>query len=45
MNKPFYVLAESVKFVKEYPLNQRDIPVHFKVGKYPLFIHVSVRIR
>lgn len=33
MNKRFYVLAESIKFVKEYPLNQRDIPVHFKVTK------------
>uniref|UniRef100_A0A915HWZ9 Translation initiation factor eIF2B subunit alpha n=1 Tax=Romanomermis culicivorax TaxID=13658 RepID=A0A915HWZ9_ROMCU len=30
MNKPFYVLVESVKFVKEYPLNQRDVPTHFK---------------
>ncbi|CAD5234885.1 unnamed protein product [Bursaphelenchus xylophilus] len=30
MNKPVYVLAESIKFVKEYPLNQSDIPNKFK---------------
>jgi len=26
MNKPFYVLAESFKFVRLYPLNGRDLP-------------------
>uniref|UniRef100_A0A1I7XB14 Translation initiation factor eIF2B subunit alpha n=1 Tax=Heterorhabditis bacteriophora TaxID=37862 RepID=A0A1I7XB14_HETBA len=31
MNKPVYVMAESIKFVKEYPLNQADIPEEFKV--------------
>ncbi|KHN71394.1 Translation initiation factor eIF-2B subunit alpha [Toxocara canis] len=31
MNKPVYVMAESIKFVKEYPLNQSDIPLEFKV--------------
>ncbi|XP_067133280.1 translation initiation factor eIF2B subunit alpha [Centruroides vittatus] len=30
MNKPFYVLAESIKFVRLYPLNQKDIPDQFK---------------
>ncbi|CAI4231480.1 unnamed protein product [Auanema sp. JU1783] len=30
MNKPVYVMAESIKFVKEYPLNQSDIPQEFK---------------
>ncbi|KAH7720123.1 initiation factor 2 subunit family protein [Aphelenchoides avenae] len=30
MNKPVYVLAESIKFVREYPLNQGDIPDRFK---------------
>jgi translation initiation factor eIF-2B subunit alpha len=30
MNKPVYVMAESIKFVKEYPLNQSDIPDKFK---------------
>jgi translation initiation factor eIF-2B subunit alpha len=25
-NKPMYVTAESYKFVRAYPLNQRDIP-------------------
>jgi translation initiation factor eIF-2B subunit alpha len=31
MNKPFYVLAESFKFVRLYPLNQRDMPEELKV--------------
>jgi translation initiation factor eIF-2B subunit alpha len=31
MNKPVYVMAESIKFVREYPLNQSDIPNTFKV--------------
>ena len=31
MNKPFYVLAESFKFVRLYPLNQRDMPQELKV--------------
>ncbi|XP_013794345.1 translation initiation factor eIF-2B subunit alpha-like [Limulus polyphemus] len=30
INKPFYVLAESFKFVRLYPLNQEDIPNNFK---------------
>uniref|UniRef100_A0A3Q3K1U1 Translation initiation factor eIF2B subunit alpha n=1 Tax=Monopterus albus TaxID=43700 RepID=A0A3Q3K1U1_MONAL len=29
-NKPFYVVAESFKFVRLYPLNQRDVPDKFK---------------
>lgn len=29
-NKPLYVLAESFKFVREYPLNQQDVPIAFK---------------
>ena len=32
LNKPVYVMAESFKFVKEYPLSQRDIPLEFLVG-------------
>ena len=31
MNKPFYVLAESFKFVRLYPLNSRDLPKELKV--------------
>ncbi|KAK9720267.1 translation initiation factor eIF-2B subunit alpha [Basidiobolus ranarum] len=27
-NKPFYVVAESFKFVRLYPLNQYDLPTH-----------------
>ncbi|KAJ9577626.1 hypothetical protein L9F63_005813 [Diploptera punctata] len=30
MKKPFYVLTESFKFVRLYPLNQRDLPDEFK---------------
>lgn len=30
VNKPFYVVAESFKFVRLYPLNQEDVPNHFK---------------
>lgn len=29
-SKPFYVLTESFKFVRLYPLNQRDLPAEFK---------------
>ena len=32
MNKPFYVVAESFKFARLYPLNQEDVPNQFKVG-------------
>ena len=30
-NKPFYVVAESFKFVRLYPLNQQDVPNKHKV--------------
>lgn len=30
MNKPLYVLAESYKFIRLYPVNQSDIPEHLK---------------
>ena len=30
MNKPVYVAAESFKFLREYPLKQKDIPNKFK---------------
>ncbi|KAK6192789.1 hypothetical protein SNE40_004202 [Patella caerulea] len=30
MNKPFYVVAESFKFVRLYPLNQKDLPSEYK---------------
>jgi translation initiation factor eIF-2B subunit alpha len=30
MNKPVYVVAESFKFVREFPLNQKDVPDRFK---------------
>ncbi|XP_058387251.1 translation initiation factor eIF-2B subunit alpha isoform X2 [Diceros bicornis minor] len=29
-NKPFYVVAESFKFVRLFPLNQQDVPDEFK---------------
>ena len=31
LNKPFYVVAESFKFVRMYPLNQGDLPNDEKV--------------
>jgi translation initiation factor eIF-2B subunit alpha len=36
MKKPFYVLTESFKFVRLYPLNQRDLPNEFKVSAYSI---------
>lgn len=33
MKKPFYVLAESFKFSRLYPLNQRDLPDDYKYPK------------
>lgn len=30
-NKPVYVAVESFKFVRFYPLNNRDVPDEFKV--------------
>lgn len=30
MKKPFYVLTESFKFSRLYPLNQRDLPNSYK---------------
>lgn len=34
MKKPFYVLAESLKFSRLYPLNQRDLPDDYKYPKH-----------
>lgn len=42
MNKPFYVVAESFKFVRQYPLNQRDVPAAFKVGLGNIFQGESI---
>jgi translation initiation factor eIF-2B subunit alpha len=33
MKKPFYVLTESFKFSRLYPLNQRDLPNEYKYSK------------
>ena len=32
LNKPVYVLCESFKFVRMYPLNQKDLKDEFKVS-------------
>ncbi|OWK14883.1 EIF2B1 [Cervus elaphus hippelaphus] len=32
-NKPFYVVAESFKFVRLFPLNQQDVPDKFKARR------------
>ena len=34
LNKPVYVAVESFKFVRFYPLNNRDIPDEFKALKH-----------
>ncbi|XP_055612811.1 translation initiation factor eIF-2B subunit alpha [Uranotaenia lowii] len=36
MKKPFYVLVESFKFSRLYPLNQRDLPNDYKYSKSSL---------
>ena len=36
MNKSFYVVAESFKFARLYPLNQKDVPNQFKVCRHLL---------
>lgn len=33
MNKPFYVLTESFKFSRLFPLSQQDLPQEYKVEK------------
>jgi len=33
MKKPVYVVAESFKFTRLYPLNQRDLPNEYKYSK------------
>lgn len=32
LKRPLYVLAECVKFVRLYPLNQQELPNDFKVS-------------
>ena len=41
MNKPFYVVAESFKFVRLYPLNQDDLPNDEKVTHTTMYIRSS----
>ncbi|KAL6081617.1 hypothetical protein STEG23_007832 [Scotinomys teguina] len=38
-NKPFYVVAESFKFVRLFPLNQQDVPDKFKPATQPVSPH------
>lgn len=33
MKKPFYVLTESFKFTRLFPLNQNDLPNEYKVSE------------
>ena len=49
LNKPVYVMCESFKFVRMYPLNQQDLRDEFKVSfrklssrKYVNFIYFYV---
>ncbi|XP_061553933.1 translation initiation factor eIF-2B subunit alpha isoform X2 [Phyllopteryx taeniolatus] len=41
-NKPFYVVAESFKFVRLYPLNQQDVPDKFKYKADTLKTHSNL---
>uniref|UniRef100_A0A8C6L3V8 Translation initiation factor eIF2B subunit alpha n=1 Tax=Nothobranchius furzeri TaxID=105023 RepID=A0A8C6L3V8_NOTFU len=41
-NKPFYVVAESFKFVRLYPLNQQDVPDKFKYKADTLKSHQNL---
>ncbi|KAK9875159.1 hypothetical protein WA026_005950 [Henosepilachna vigintioctopunctata] len=34
MNKPFYVLTESFKFSRLFPLGQQDLPLEYKYDNY-----------
>ncbi|OWA51895.1 Translation initiation factor eIF-2B subunit alpha [Hypsibius exemplaris] len=41
-NKPVFVLAESFKFVRLYPLNQKDVPNNFKYNQATLLRHADL---
>ncbi|KAL1506819.1 hypothetical protein ABEB36_006109 [Hypothenemus hampei] len=43
MKKPFYVLAESFKFSRLFPLNQQDLPAEYKVGIFVAFIQICIK--
>lgn len=40
LKKPFYVLAESFKFSRLFPLSQSDLPVEYKVRLIQLNINL-----
>lgn len=46
LNKPFYVVAESFKFVRMFPLNQEDLPNNEKVYSQNIhhFINLMIMI-
>jgi translation initiation factor 2B subunit (eIF-2B alpha/beta/delta family) len=44
VKKPFYVLTESFKFSRIYPLNQVDLPDEFKVNYRTLAHQVISKI-
>ena len=44
LNKPVYVAVESFKFVRFYPLNNRDIPDEFKVYKVLILIKIIINL-
>ncbi len=45
VNKPFYVVAESFKFVRLYPLNQEDVPNRFKVRVWKMCVFYFFRLK
>lgn len=44
-NKPFYVVAESFKFVRLFPLNQQDVPDKFKVREIQIISQLRCTLR
>jgi translation initiation factor eIF-2B subunit alpha len=42
--KPFYVAAESYKFARLFPLNQRDLPVETRTVEFALSVPESVTV-
>jgi translation initiation factor 2B subunit (eIF-2B alpha/beta/delta family) len=42
MNKPVYALAESIKFITQYPLNQHDVPDVFKVFRFAILYYFNI---
>ena len=42
MNKPVYAVAESFKFLRIYPLKQKEIPNQYKVSYHSVLLFVKL---